>query len=56
MAIAFAFSTNFMTQSYYCAVSGGGAPLEVVKRYIEEQRAEPRKKGEKRRKAASTSP
>jgi putative transposase len=40
----------------YCAVSGGSAPLEVVKRYIEEQRAEPRKKGEKRRKAASTSP
>jgi putative transposase len=46
----------------YCAVScggcnsGAGAPLEVVKRYIVEQRAEPRKKGEKRRKAASTSP
>jgi putative transposase len=45
----------------YCAASCGGcnsgvvAPLEVVKWYIEEQRAEPRRKGEKRKRAALTS-
>ena len=33
----------------YCAVSCGGAPLEIIKRYIEEQRAPPRKKGERKR-------
>lgn len=40
----------------YCAISCGGAPLDVIKRYIEDQRAEPRRKGEKRARAASTSP
>jgi putative transposase len=32
----------------YCAVSCGGAPLGIIKRYIDDQRNEPRKKGEKR--------
>ena len=29
----------------YCAVSGGGAPLEIIKAYIEQQRKPPTKKG-----------
>lgn len=29
----------------YCAVSCGGAPLEIVKKYIQEQRKEPEKHG-----------
>jgi len=39
----------------YCAVSAGGAPLDIIKRYIEEQRAEPREKGEKRNRRKKTS-
>ena len=41
------WGTHFWSPSY-CAVSCGGAPLDIIKRYIEEQRAEPRVKGEKR--------
>lgn len=40
---------NHFWSPSYCAVSCGGAPLEVVKHYIQDQRAEPRKKGQKRK-------
>jgi putative transposase len=42
------WGVHFWSPSY-CAVSGGGAPLDIIKRYIEEQRADPRRKGEKRK-------
>jgi putative transposase len=36
--------TQFWSPSY-CAVTCGGAPLEVVKAYIEDQRRPPSKRG-----------
>ena len=40
---------NHFWSPSYCAVSCGGAPLDVVAAYIQEQRLPPRKRGEKRK-------